>query len=195
MRVQEGRHIGANGAAFVQAAPAKAELGAEPDALARWLGAAAVVPLKPVASVQSRFNLVGVISLPSPRMHPVGVALIAVDGKPARPYRVGQPVDDSYRLSAVSRQSVELQSLGEGLNAAPLTLSLPLPVAGPVPPARPPAAAPPIAAQIPPPPQPGAVTGGLDGRQLMPGVTLSPTPMGGLAGSIVPPPAQDFKNN
>ena len=93
----------------------------DPVAVSRLLGAnrAAPGPAAPVASLSSRFSLLGVVSAAS---HD-GAALIAVDGKPARPYHVGAPIDESLVLQSVQpRQAVLANSLG---GPPVLTLELP----------------------------------------------------------------------
>lgn len=68
----------------------------------------------------SRFALLGVVADRSQQ----GAALIAVDGKPARPFRIGSPVVDSYVLQAVGVRSATLGTRN-GADAA-LTLQLPV---------------------------------------------------------------------
>lgn len=77
----------------------------------------------------SRFVLIGVVA-DSARQ---GAALVAVDGKPARPYRVGSQLADGYVLQSVDVRSA---ALGASLGApAALTLQLPVrPLAIPAPP-------------------------------------------------------------
>ena len=65
----------------------------------------AAVPGAPkAADPGTRFVLVGVVA----DRASAGVALIAVDGKAARPYRVGSPVEDSYTLKSVAARSAVL---------------------------------------------------------------------------------------
>ena len=73
----------------------------------------------PSASLASRFSMVGVVA----DQHSAGAALISVDGKPAKPYRVGDAVDDGLILQSVqARKAV----LGPAPGApAVLTLELP----------------------------------------------------------------------
>jgi general secretion pathway protein C len=53
-----------------------------------------------------------------------GAALIAVDGKPPKPYRVGAPIDESLVLKSVEPRRA---TLAANLQAAPaVTLELPL---------------------------------------------------------------------
>ena len=90
------------------------------DALAvsKALGAAPVQSAS--ASLASRFVLVGVMD-GGPFQ---GVALISVDGKPAKPYRVGQTVTDGFVLVGTGPKKAELgPQLGA---AATLLLELPL---------------------------------------------------------------------
>ncbi len=89
------------------------------EALARSLGAA---PVQTAAapSLASRFQLLGVLA-GGPN---AGAALIAVDGKPAKPFRVGAVVSDGLVLQSAQGRRV---SLGVALDGAP-TLTLDLPV-------------------------------------------------------------------
>ena len=71
----------------------------------------------------SRFKLWGVVA----GGHGQGLALIAADGKTAKPYRVGAPVEDGLVLKSVSPRSAELaRSL-----AAPAGMTLELPKLAP----------------------------------------------------------------
>ena len=66
-----------------------------------------------------RFKLMGVVAGLSRH----GYALIATDGKAAKPYRVGAPVEDGLILKSVSPRSAELARTLEA--PAGLTLELP----------------------------------------------------------------------
>jgi general secretion pathway protein C len=104
------------------ATPARQVFAADPTAVARLLGAnpaAAASPSQPAVSLASRFNLLGVVAS---RSH-LGAALIAVDGKPARPYRVGSPVDEGLVLQSVQGRRAVLAASAGG--PAVLTLELP----------------------------------------------------------------------
>jgi len=93
----------------------------EPAAVARLLGAGAT-PATPAAeapSLSSRFQLVGVAAGASRR----GAALIAVDGKPAKPFRVGARVDEGLVLQAVGPRRATLGPAADG--PAAFTLELP----------------------------------------------------------------------
>ncbi len=76
-----------------------------------------------VAAAPPRYNLLGVVAVGTQD----GAALIAVDGQPPRPYRVGASLDGSSGLvlQAVTRSAVRLgPSLG-----VPATVELTLPEA------------------------------------------------------------------
>ena len=90
------------------------------DALAvsKALGAAPVQSAS--ASLASRFLLLGVMDGGPSK----GVALISVDGKPAKPYRLGQTVSDGFVVLATGPKKAEL---GPQLGAASsLVLELPM---------------------------------------------------------------------
>ena len=109
------------------AAPVVLPAPAVPDAqaLARLLGAApeapGAAPVAPVASLASRFALIGVLS---GRSSGGGAALIAVDGKPAKPFRVGAAVDEGLVLQALGPRQAQLGPDAAG--PATLTLDMPL---------------------------------------------------------------------
>ncbi|MFM9880780.1 MAG: type II secretion system protein N [Burkholderiaceae bacterium] len=93
----------------------------DPQSLARLLGAVAAAPLAaaPSVSLASRFALVGVLAGRSGG----GAALIAVDGKPPKPYRIGAAVEEGLVVQSLSRGQVVLGA-GGGAPAA-LTLDMP----------------------------------------------------------------------
>lgn len=103
-------------------APASAPQPVVPDAqaLARLLGA---VPTAAVAApaAASRFVLVGVLAGTASGG---GAALIAVDGKPAKPYRVGATVDQGLVLQSLSRRQARLGPAVDG--EATMALDMPL---------------------------------------------------------------------
>lgn len=109
-------------------APAPAVLTPPPppdaQALARLLGAVpaapGAAPATPVASLASRFALIGVLS---GRNSGGGAALIAVDGKPAKPFRVGAEVDQGLVLQALGPRQAQLGTRLGG--PAELTLDMP----------------------------------------------------------------------
>ena len=103
------------------AAPAVSSATVAPDvqAMARLLGA--VVAPVPVAAASSRFALVGVLA---GRNSGGGAALIAVDGKPAKPYRVGSAIDTGLVLQSLGPRQAHLGASVAG--PASLTLEMPL---------------------------------------------------------------------
>ncbi|MEZ0308857.1 MAG: type II secretion system protein N [Ramlibacter sp.] len=92
---------------------------ADPAMVARLLGASPAAAAAPMASLASRFNLVGVVAS---RSHQ-GAALIAVDGRPAKPFRVGAAIDETLVLQSVDSRKAVLASATGG--APVLTLELP----------------------------------------------------------------------
>ena len=93
---------------------------ADPAAIARLLGATSgPTAVAPAAAVASRFVLVGVLA----GRQNGGAALIAVDGKPARPVRVGGAVEDGLVLQSLQGRKAVLGSERDGtvtLEMAPL---------------------------------------------------------------------------
>lgn len=112
-----GASPGAASVLVADAAPA------DPQALARALGGGNALAAPPAAvaaaSVAGRLSLVGVVANRSRG----GAALISIDGKPARPYRVGARVDDALVLQSVAPRRAVLASSLQG--PASLTLDLP----------------------------------------------------------------------
>ena len=93
--------------------------------LARLLGSSEVRSVAaPVPAVEapSRFRLLGVMALRANAADRGGVALIAVDGKPARAFAVGTRLDDDLMLSAVSLRSASIAPVRGGTS---LTLEMP----------------------------------------------------------------------
>jgi general secretion pathway protein C len=94
--------------------PAATRLRAEPDpaAVARALGSASNQPVAAVAvpEAASRFALLGVVADADRQ----GAALIAVDGRPARPFKVGAQVADGFVLESVTARSAALGAGGGG---------------------------------------------------------------------------------
>ncbi len=92
----------------------------DPAALARALGVLEQVAEAPAPAPAeaSRFALLGVVM----RRHN-GAALIAIDGKPAKPFRVGAKVDEGLVLQSVSSRSAVLAAAPDG--PPRMTLELP----------------------------------------------------------------------
>lgn len=91
----------------------------DPTVVARLLGGAqsAVAALTDTAA--SRFKLMGVVTTGAA----TGYALISVDGKPARPYRVGAAVNDSLVVHSLAPRSAALAPKAD----APASFTLELP--------------------------------------------------------------------
>lgn len=115
--------------------------------LTRVLGAPPAAKVEPVdePALAARFRLLGVAA-PRQGGDRVGLALIAVDGKPARGFRVGAPVDGDIVLQSVHPRGASLGARGA---AAQVQLDLP-----PLPPA---ATGRPGGSAFAAPPQPGMV--------------------------------------
>ena len=114
-----------SGPGGVVAVPALAPTPVALDAqgLARVLGAvpSAAAPAAPVATLASRFALIGVLS---GRSSGGGAALIAVDGKPAKTFRLGATVVEGLVLQALGPRRAQL---GADI-AGPATLTLDMPL-------------------------------------------------------------------
>ena len=101
---------------------APAPVAADMQAMARLLGAVtAQMPQAAAAPVSSRFALVGVLA---GQQGGSGAALIAVDGKPAKPYRVGATVDAGLVLQSLGPRQARLGAGQEGVTT--VTLEMPL---------------------------------------------------------------------
>jgi general secretion pathway protein C len=87
-------------------------LGFSPNAVAAGTSA-------PSAGAASRYKLIGVIAQGAKQ----GSALIAVDGEPAKPFRVGEQVTDGMLLQSVESRRVTLAPEMTGNQG--LTLELP----------------------------------------------------------------------
>jgi general secretion pathway protein C len=74
-----------------------------------------------VASTDARFKLIGVVAPRGDARASRGLALIAVDGKPARAFRVGAAVDGQTVLLAVRARAADLGAQG---STPALTLEL-----------------------------------------------------------------------
>jgi general secretion pathway protein C len=113
-----GLRLSASGPGLTTAAAPPAASAPDAQAMARLLGAVAA-PV-PVAAASSRFALVGVLA---GRSSGGGAALIAVDGKPAKPYRVGAVIDTGLVLQSLGPRQARLGTSAEG--PASLTLEMP----------------------------------------------------------------------
>jgi general secretion pathway protein C len=114
---------------------------ADPVSIAKLLGSSPVAgTAAPVASLASRFQLLGVVA---GVRSGEGAAVISVDGKPPRSYRVGSPLDESYKLKSVHGREAVIAVQRDGQPVATLA----------VPQAKLPENRPPPMAGIP--PQPG----------------------------------------
>ena len=101
--------------------------------LVRLLGGTALVNTvaAQVPAMNSRFRLAAIIA--APRASSSGVALISVDGKTARVFRVGAPVDGNMVLQSVGSRSA---SIGPAHGVPAVVLELPtvaVPSSGPAP--------------------------------------------------------------
>jgi general secretion pathway protein C len=143
----------------------------------RLLGGASAPAATAVAATSNRFRLVGVVA-PRSDGSATGVALIAVDDKPARAYRIGASVDESWVVQAVQVRSA---SLGPRGGATALRLELP-----PVPVAATGTLAPPLALQAPPPVAPPPV---VPAPQPVPPIA-APQPSVPMQPQVLPAPLQ-----
>jgi general secretion pathway protein C len=151
--------------------------GATPEA------AAAAAPPSPPES--SRFQLVGVVAPYSAAARAQGVALIAVDGKTARAFRIGAVVDGDHVL-----QSVQARAVAIGPRGGPALISLELPLLPPpstgVPGALPMAMPAPAPGAPPVPGAPGMVPGVMPG--VVPGVVPPQLAVPPRPGAAMPTP-------
>lgn len=126
----------------------RAPAAADADAIARLFGALPVEQAAPAApEAASRFALSGVVADASSQ----GAALISIDGKPPRPFRVGSRVGEGYVLQAVDVRAATLGTSPDG----PAAFTLQLPVRAPISVSSPVPAVPAVPAQpVPTPSQP-----------------------------------------
>ena len=89
--------------------------------LARLLGHPPDKPAAELVAADSRFRLLGVVAPRSGQVN--GLALVAVDGKPARTVLVGREVEPGLRLLAVSQREADFGQIG---GAPTLKLVLPM---------------------------------------------------------------------
>lgn len=153
--------------------------------LTRVFGAAPVAPAgSPNAVVQtplsSRFKLLGVAA-PRQGGDRNGLALIAVDGKPARGYAVGAAVDGDLLLQSVEPRGAKLGARGAPAQVTLELPALPLPATGSLPPAQ--AANGPI----------GLATLPATGGAGLPTIAPMQAPQGEAPPIPVPPPASNTR--
>ena len=119
-----GLKLGAQQRAVVLPPPPLRPVAAvDPAALAALLGSAPSATVAAAApSLASRFQLLGVAAGVESGG---GAAVIAVDGKPARPYRVGTAIEEGLALKSVHGRQAVLAAQGTGQPV--LTLELPAP--------------------------------------------------------------------
>jgi len=101
------------------------------DQLDRLLGADTLPPAPaeaPAPLAGAHFQLLGVVSPSDDRAAAEGLALVAVDGRPARAFRVGAAVDGEVVLQAVGARSARLGPR-DGAAAVVLSLAPPQPAA------------------------------------------------------------------
>lgn len=104
------------GAPLVQTTPASAA-GQSQQHLARAWGVQAPMPEVSIAQ-SSRFELLGVVAAASGQ----GSALIAVDGQPARAFKVGQTVADGVVLLGLTPKQAQLGAKPQGATLFSLNL-------------------------------------------------------------------------
>lgn len=164
-------HTVAVGAAAAPRGDLTRVLGAAP---VRESAAAAVTVDSPLAS---RFRLLGVAA-PRQGGDRHGLALIAVDGKPARSYAVGASIDGELVLQSVHQRGAKLGGRGAATQVSLVLPALPAPATGSLPLAvAPPATAPPLAA-------PG---GGVPGTVATPPQVVAPPDQGTPVPAPSPP--------
>ena len=113
-----GLRLSASSAPTSLLPPAIVQPAADPQLVGRILGARGASPATQ-ASLASRFVLQGVIA-----GGPLGgAALIAVDGKPARPFAVGSAVDEGLVLKSTRGRLAVMADSSSG--ATLLTLEMP----------------------------------------------------------------------
>jgi general secretion pathway protein C len=117
------RLTGASHAALVAPSPVlSADAVVDAGAVARLLGAVTVTAADAAPGAASRFSLLGIVAGAANQ----GAALIAIDGKPGRPYRVGSKVEEGLFLQSVEPRRARLAPSATGpasmlLEMPPLT--------------------------------------------------------------------------
>lgn len=95
--------------------------------MSRLFGAEPVAQVAVAPAASSRFRLLGVMAAkPGPEGMTPGVALISVDGKPARAYAAGARIEDRLVL-----QNVSLRTASIGVDQGPTSFVLEIPALPP----------------------------------------------------------------
>jgi general secretion pathway protein C len=115
-----GLKLGGGRGVEVPLPPQRAAVAADPAAVARLLGGAPA-QVAAAAPLATRFQLVGVVA---GIRSGGGAAIIAVDGRPAKSFRVGASVADGVVLQSVHARQAVLAASGDGPALA--TLELPV---------------------------------------------------------------------
>lgn len=114
---------GTSGMSTTAPALASEPPGVQSDDLARALGPADAVaadtPGIAAPDPSARLRLLGVVADRSGK----GVALISVDGQPAKPYRVGSALDGGWTLQQVGTRTATLSPAANGATAISLELA------------------------------------------------------------------------
>jgi general secretion pathway protein C len=94
----------------------------DPNTLAQWMGATTSSPAAatPHTSASNRFQLIGVVAGGSGQ----GTALIAIDGQPAKAFRVGHNVAEEWVLQSVGGRRAVLAANAQASDS----ISLEMPV-------------------------------------------------------------------
>jgi general secretion pathway protein C len=119
-----GLRLGANPIPVPREAQLADTAGVPRGDLTRLFGTDAPPPVAaaaPEPAPDSRFTLLGVVSPRSPQAAREGLALIAVEGKPPRAFRVGAVVDGTHVLKTVNARGA---TLGPQDGAATIALNL-----------------------------------------------------------------------
>jgi general secretion pathway protein C len=150
--------------------------------MVRLFGAVAVPDDTPAAppAASERFQLVGVIA---PRSGGSGMALVTIDGQPARAWRTGATLDGETTLLSVAKRTAEFGPRG---GPASFTLELPEPASAETG-TLPPAVSQPIGAVPTQPPQTAQQMLQQAGTTI-PGAVRGGTPAAGFAGRPGMPP-------
>lgn len=101
----------------------EAPVAVDATALERLLGGAASPVAAAAPDAAGRFRLTGIIASGAGK----GVALLSIDGKPPKPYRVGSQLEDGLMLQSVEKRRVALAADA----SAPVRFQLELPAPPP----------------------------------------------------------------